>query len=259
MRLLPLIVFLFVSCSDISTPSIKTFDDLLPMPAIGPSKKFAEGSWQYFLQHLPIKKGIVVDYKGDAVANQLKQDGIVQYDVGTADLQQCADALMRLRAEYLFSQKRYSEIAFHFVDGTYYTYNSYCNGLRIVPGNRLKFISSSPSAVTHETLRKYLNVVYTYASTISLAKELEKTNEFAVGTVIIYPGSPGHCFIITDEAIDDLGEKVFKLVEGYSPAQSIYILSNLDEPAINPWYHLHQGIIRTASCEFRSYQLGKFE
>ena len=259
MRLISFVAVLFLSCSGISNPPPKTFDDYLPQPAIGPSKKFDEQSWQYFLQHLPVKKGVVVDYKGDAVANQLKQDGIIQFDVGTSDLQQCADALMRIRAEYLFGQKRYNEIAFHFVDGTYYTYEAYCKGMRIVPGKKISFIPLDPCSKTHETLRKYLNVLYTFASTISLAKELKKTDDFAVGTVIIYPGSPGHCFIITDEATDDSGEKVFKLVEGYSPAQSIYVLSNLEEPGINPWYHLHKGIIRTASCEFRSYQLGQFE
>ncbi len=259
MRLISFAAILFLSCSDISTPSIKTFDDYLPEPVIGPSKKFDEQSWQYFLQHLPVKKGVVVDYKGDAVANQMKQDGIIQYDVGTADLQQCADALMRLRSEYLFGQKRYSEIAFHFVDGTYYTYDAYCSGLRIIPGKKLTFVSLESCAKTHETLRKYLNVVYTFASTISLAKELKKTGDFAVGTVVIYPGSPGHCFIITDEARNAAGEKVFKLVEGYSPAQSIYMLSNPEEPGISPWYHLHKGLIRTASCEFRSYQLVTFE
>ena len=98
-RLIYFAAILFLSCSDISTPSKKTFDDFLPAPLIGPSKKFDEQSWQYFLQHLPVKDGLVLDYKGNAVTNQVKQAGIVQYDVGKADLQQCADARMRLRSD----------------------------------------------------------------------------------------------------------------------------------------------------------------
>ncbi len=259
MRLLAFATIVFLSCWNISDPPLKTFDDVLPPPAIGPSKKFEEQSWQYFLQHLLIKEGVVLDYKGNAIANQSKQAGIVQYDVGKADLQQCADALMRIRAEYLFSQKRYNEIGFHFVDGTYYSYRDYYKGSRIIPGRKLTFVFLEPCLPTHETLRKYLNVVYTYASTISLAKELKKTNEFAVGTVIIHPGSPGHCFIIIDEALDDAGNKIFKLAEGYSPAQSIYVLSNLEEAGLSPWYHLTKGPITTASCRFIDYQMGKFE
>ncbi|MEP6584068.1 MAG: DUF4846 domain-containing protein [Ginsengibacter sp.] len=253
-------VFIF-NCNSSSGP-ITIFTDELPAikQQIVSSEKFNDQSWQYFLQHLPVKKGIVVDYNGNAVANQMKQDGIVQFDVGKADLQQCADALMRIRAEYLFSQKRYDEIGFHFVNGHYYSYDDYCIGLRVMPaGKSLTFVSLDPCFKTHETLRKYLNIVYCYASTISLAKELKKTNEFAIGTVVIHPGSPGHCFIIVDEAPDSAGNKVFKLVEGYSPAQSIYVLSNLEEPQISPWYHLTKGTITTSSCRFIDYQMGKFE
>lgn len=262
MRILSFSLFLLLllSCEGSSTPDIKNINHNQQEQQIVSSKKFDEQSWQYFLQHLPVKKGIVVDYNGNAVANQLKQDGIVQYDVGKADLQQCADALMRIRAEYLFSQKRYGEIGFHFVDGHYYTYDDYCKGMRIViEGKTISFVFFNSCFKTHETLRNYLNIVYCYASTISLAKELKKTNDFTVGTVVIFPGSPGHCFIIVDEGDDNAGGKVFKLVEGYSPAQSIYVLRNVEDGSISPWYHLKKGIIRTASCEFRSYQLGNFE
>lgn len=255
-----LFLLLLLSCEGSSIPDMKELNNNKPEQKIVSSKKFDEQSWEYFLQHLPVKKGIVVDYNGNAIANQLKQDGIVQYDVGKADLQQCADALMRMRGEYLFSQKRYEEIGFHFVDGHYYSYDSYCKGLRpVINGNHLTFIPFHSCTKTHETLRKYLDIVYNYASTISLAKELKRVDDFAIGTVVIFPGSPGHCFIIMDEGIDAHGEKVFKLVEGYSPAQSIYVLRNIDEPSISPWYHLKNEIIRTGSFEFRSYQLGSFE
>ncbi len=253
-------VFIF-NCNNSSAPTIILTDQVSAIKRqIGSSKKFDDQSWQYFLQHLPVKKGIVVDYTGNAVANQMKQDGIIQYDVGKADLQQCADALMRIRAEYLFSQKRYEEIGFHFVDGHYYSYNDYCKGLRIVTsGKTISFTFLNSCFKTHETLRKYLNIVYCYASTISLAKELKKTDDFSVGTVVIFSGSPGHCFIIVDEGVDNKKAKVFKLVEGYSPAQSIYVLRNVDDKSISPWYHLNKGTIRTASFEFKSYQLGAFE
>ena len=262
MRLIILCSICFFSCNQISD----TRDIGNSHAATVEKEQFVstplkdEKSWLYFLQNLPIKDGPILDYRGIPVDNQLKHNAIINYDVGTKDLQQCADALMRLRAEYLFQQNRYHEIGFHFVNGMLYTWDQYCEGLKVLPkGNDVELFNGSPSPYTHESLRKYLDVVYNYASTISLTKELKHTSDLAAGTVVIHPGSPGHCFIIIDEAIDANGEKVFKLAEGYTPAQSIYVLSNLVEPEINPWYHLQKGTITTSSYSFIDYQLRSFE
>jgi hypothetical protein len=219
--------------------------------------KFREDSWQYFLQHLPVVDSPVVDYSGKKIRHQFKSAGVIPFDVGTADLQQCADALMRLRAEYLFAQKHYDKIGFHFVSGQFYSFNDYCSGKKPVPsGNNVRFITANSAEKTHASLRKYLDFVYTYASTISLAKELKASNDFEVGTVVIYAGSPGHCFIIIDEMQNDEGKKLFKLAEGYTPAQSIYVLKNSDG---TPWHELNKTAIETASYSFPSFELKKFE
>ncbi len=223
---------------------------------------YPKGSWQSFLQHLPVKPGKVLDYQGKPIDDQAKAALIVNYDVGTRDLQQCADALIRLRAEYLFSANRFTEIQFHFTSGQLYGFTNYCDGLRTIgEGNRVKFIPSSyPCAPTHEALRRYLDIVYNYAGTISLARELHPTNQLKAGTVVIHPGSPGHCMIVTDEATTDDGTKLFKLTEGFSPAQSIYLLRNPSDPALGPWQPMpNSGPIATASCIFYSYVLGTFE
>lgn len=252
----PYIFFLFSCTND----NYAAMENSKTVQQIKSSVNFDEKSWPYFLQHLPVVDQPVLDYKGNPVICQDKHVAIVSYDVGNSDLQQCADALVRLRAEYLFKQQEYAAIGFHFVSGQYYSWNDYCNGLKPKPtGNKVTFVRTAPCSKTHETLRSYLDIVYSYASTISLAKELKTTNVFAVGTVIIHPGSPGHCFIIVDEAINNLGEKIFKLAEGYSPAQSIYILRNIWLEGISPWYHLHNGVIKTASYEFTDYEMGRFE
>jgi hypothetical protein len=218
----------------------------------------AANSWPYFLQHLQVTSQPVVDYRGRIVPDAKKAAGILSFDVGKQDLQQCADALMRLRAEYLFEQKRYNEIGFHFVSGYYYTWNEFCSGKRPDPnGNTVRMTQGAPSGKTHASLRNYLDIVYTYASTISLAKELKKATDFEVGTVVIHAGSPGHCFIIIDEKKAPDGTRLFKLAEGYTPAQSIYVLKGLSGD--DPWYALKRGVIETVSYEFERYELKKFE
>ncbi len=221
---------------------------------------FAVDSWQHFLQHLPVKDAPILDYKGKAISNQSKHVAIINYDVGSSDLQQCADALIRLRSEYLFAQKRCDEIGFHFCSGQFYSWNMYCSGLRPrLHGNMVQWIRVSACEKNHTTLRSYLNIVFDYANTISLCKELQPAHSFTVGTVIITPGSPGHTCIIIDEATAPDKSKVYKLAEGYMPAQSIYILSNPYDEKINPWYHLHSGVITTASFMFTDYYLKRFE
>lgn len=223
---------------------------------------YAPDSWPYFLQHLPTEDKPIVDYRGRAISDQEKHVAILTYDVGHTDLQQCADALMRLRAEYLFSRQKFSQIGFHFNSGDYYSWTDYRRGIRpVVTGNRIKFVRASlPSDSTHASLRAYLDIIFAYANTVSLCKELKNADRLETGTIVIFPGHPGHCMIIADAALADKSDTVYKLVEGYMPAQSIYVLSNPYEPELNPWYHLKQrGDISTASCTFRSYFLRKFE
>ena len=222
---------------------------------------FPKKSWQYFLQHLPVINAPVKDYTGRLINNQSKHVAVINYDVGTSDLQQCADALMRLRAEYLFAQNRFNEIGFHFCSGQYYSWNMYCKGMKpLLKSNTVHFINTNiVHQTTHESLRNYLDIVYAYANTISLCKELKPANDFEVGTVIITPGSPGHTCIIIAELINEKGEKLYKLAEGYMPAQSIYILSNPYDEGVSPWYKLSKGEILTASYDFTNYQLKKFE
>jgi hypothetical protein len=224
------------------------------------SISFNRNSWEYFLQHLPVTEGVILDYKGNPIANQSKQAGIVAFDVGTRDLQQCADALMRLRAEYLFAQERYPAIGFHFTDGQYYSFEDYCNGKRpVARGNSVQFIRSAPVLISHKALRDYLDIVYTWAGTISLYNHLKPAKDFGVGVIIITPGSPGHCCIIVDEKVSGSGERLFKLVEGYTPAQTMYVVSNPYNASINPWYALKKGTITTASYQFDDYALRTFE
>jgi hypothetical protein len=254
------LVFSFCSCDQVSDLNLTPEKVEHPTLIRESTKQYENNSWQAFLKNLPVLDKPIVDYKGRPIEYQDKHTGILPFDVGNADLQQCADALIRLRAEYLFQQKRYNEIGFHFVSGDYYTWTNYCKGLRpFAKGNAVNFIKTSTVEKSHESLRRYLDIVYTYASTISLANELKPANGFEIGTVVIHAGSPGHCFIVIDEAIGQNGEKMYKLAEGYTPAQSIYVLRNLDAEGVSPWYKLQTGIIETASYRFENYTLGKFE
>jgi hypothetical protein len=262
MRIVPFgLVLAAFSCNQANPSLIKRHAALQqPKQQLVPVR-FAPDSWRHFLQHLPLKNGPIVDYKGRIIPDQAKHVAIVDFDIGEGDLQQCADALIRLRAEYLFARKAYDKIGFHFSSGHYYSWKDYCRGLRpVVRGSQLRFTTVSPCQQTYGFLRKYLNIVFSYAGTASLYSELKPCDSFAVGTVIITPGYPGHCSIIIDEARKGTGEKVFRLVESFIPAQSIYVLHNPYESDGGGWYRLKKNkVIHTASYTFRNYALRTFE
>jgi hypothetical protein len=65
------------------------------------------GSFGDWLRHLPLKpadSGVTL-HDGRPVADHGTVAAVIDIDVGRSDLQQCADAVMRLRAEYLFSRR----------------------------------------------------------------------------------------------------------------------------------------------------------
>jgi len=89
---------------------------LIPTPIGYKRIDVAEGSFAEYLINLSLKtkNNKVYLYNGELKYNQSAQFAVLKIDVGKRDLQQCADAVMRLRAEYLYEQKRYSDIHFNF-------------------------------------------------------------------------------------------------------------------------------------------------
>src|SRR5262249_31014968 len=68
----------------------------------------AEGSFGSWLRRLPLEGSNTVHlYDGTLKGHQAAQFAVVDLDVGKQDLQQCADTVIRLRAEYLYSTRRF--------------------------------------------------------------------------------------------------------------------------------------------------------
>jgi hypothetical protein len=250
---------LFLSGCFYTKAGIRNEKPVSIVPVKTESVKAGIHSWKGFLQNLPESKGVIRDYRGNAIFNQSKHYSILsKFDVGTRDLQQCADALIRLRAEYLFAESKFDEISFRFTSGERFSYTDYLAGKRPAATSSRNIVYYVATSVNnHESLRKYLDIVYTYTNTIALERDLKPASDFAIGTLVVKGGSPGHCFIIVDETINDKGQKVYKLAESYMPAQTIYILKNPEDET--PWHLLSKDRITTASYDFRTFSLRKFE
>ena len=134
-----------------------------------------------------------------------------------------------------------------------FTWEQYSNGYRaIVNGNNVSFAKTKNKDDSYQNFRKYLDAVYNYAGTISLNKETENIfndEDIKAGNIIITPGSPGHALIIVGKAINANNESVYLLTEGYTPAQSIHIITNAGTD-INPWYNLSTKNTETVTARY---------
>lgn len=222
-------------------------------------------SFGAFLRSLPIApEGTeVLTYKGErAWTTDVCYGVIAAYGPSNEDLQQCADAIIRLRAEWLYQNKRYDEIAFHFTNGWLCEYKRWADGERVrVEGNKASWYKAYDKAdYSYGTFEQYLREVFRYAGTLSLEKELERIHmtEIQAGDVFIKGGSPGHAIIVVDVAEDveaHDGDKCFIVAESYMPAQDIHILKNVHDRAgvMGPWYRMYD-VIRTGyDYDFGSY------
>ncbi|MTI47051.1 MAG: hypothetical protein FH761_04385 [Firmicutes bacterium] len=203
-----------------------------------------ENSFCEYLRKLHLKPdGSKVLYYNGQVKNREVHVAVIDMDVGERDLQQCADAIMRLRAEYLFEQKKYDKIHFNFTNGFRVDYIKWIQGNRVkVEGNNSYWTQSTDYSNTYEDLREYLNMVFAYAGTLSLSNELTsiQDDDLNIGDVIIQGGSPGHAVIVVDMAENiQSGKKIFLLAQSYMPAQSIHILKNPMNSDLSPWYELN--------------------
>ncbi len=180
----------------------------------------APGSWAEWLRGLPMKPegSPVMTYKGAPKWRQDVHVAVVNIDVGDRDLQQCADAIMRLRAEWQFASGRAGDIAFDYTGG-----------------RRVRFSRGK----NYSAFRKYMIGVFAEAGTYSLEHELKPVPiaDIAIGDVFIKGGFPGHAVLVADMAENkETGEKRFLLAQSFMPAQDVHILKNPTAPGGSPWY-----------------------
>lgn len=186
---------------------------------------------------------------------------VIDMPILPQDLIQCADAVIKLRAEYLYSQKKYDEISFDLTNGMKVPFSKFMNGERIkVSGNKTVWIKGKyKTGHGREVFDEYLKFIYTYAGTLSLSRELNKADikDIKIGDVFIQGGSPGHAVIVVDIAVNrKTGEKIMMLAQSYMPSQELHILKSIFD--ISPWYKIEDEKLVTPEWLFEKGSLKKW-
>lgn len=236
----------------------------IPTPKDFERIKSKNNSFQQWLQFLPLFPAgqKVRTYDGSLKWNQQVHARVVDIDVGKRDLQQCADAVMRLRSEFLFGKKQYEKIHFNYTNGTKVSFDDWRKGKKPkVKGNKVTFSNGGKKDNSYSNFKKYLIQIFSYAGTASLEKEMKSVQleDMQIGDVLIQGGHPGHAIIIVDMAKNTYGKKLYLLAQSYMPAQNIHILKNPTNKKLSPWYELipNQNI-HTPEWDFSSEDLKRF-
>ncbi|PYG87739.1 uncharacterized protein DUF4846 [Ruminiclostridium sufflavum DSM 19573] len=222
-------------------------------------------SYEQYLRELPVKPdGTKIKLYNGEVTDKAVHAAVLDIDVGNRDLQQCADAVIRLRAEYLYGQGLYEKIHFNFTNGFNAEYSKWMNGYRIeVKENKTYWVEKTDYSREYSSFRKYLDMVFAYAGTLSLSKEMKfkSIENMQIGDVFLKGDTPGHTVIILDMAENiSTGEKIFLIAQSYMPAQDIHILRNFENGELSPWYSVNFGeALRTPEWKFEKGQLMRFQ
>lgn len=248
-----------------SNLSGNTIQQRFQLPSGFVREEKSKSSFGYFLRNLPLKPlgANVLYYDGTVKYNRNVYEAVVNLPIGKQDLHQCADAVMRLRADYFYSQKQYEKIHFNFTNGFRVDFSKWAAGYRIaVKGNKTSWVKTAKPSVSYETYWKYLETVFMYAGTASLEKELKaiKVSDVNIGDVFIKGGFPGHAVIVVDIAVNPkTNQKIMLLAQSYMPAQELQILKNPNSSSLNSWYATDFGTsLKTPEWTFNSSQLKRF-
>ena len=200
------------------------------------------GSFGKYLRQIPLKKDRTVYlFNGRPKDNQTAQFAVLDISVGNQDLQQCADAIMRLRAEFLYAEKRFAQISF-------------------ADNNSKAYLFYPPYTVAN--FNKYLLRVFSMCGSASLSKQLHPVAGLSAiepGDVIIRGGFPGHAVIAVDVAVNSARAKIYLLAQSYVPAQDIHLLVNPADENLSPWYSVNNNkLIQTPEYLFYSNELKKW-
>ncbi len=251
--LLLFLIFCFSSCtpnieevehiSNLINPAGVSLEERILTPQ-GFSRMDAEsGSLTEFLRKFEMKENggePLLLYSGKKKGNQNSHAAIFNLPMEEKDLQQCADSVMRVYAEYYFKTEQYEKIAFHFTNGFLCEYEKWREGYRVqINGNDATWVKTASRDDSYETFVSYLHTVFRFAGTLSmdsLESETVSLSDLSVGDIIIKGGTPGHVVMVVDVSENEAGEKAFLLAQGYMPAQEFHVIKNpLHED--DPWYY----------------------
>lgn len=207
-------------------------------------------------------KSPVLDFRGRTIleATDPRLVAVASLDVSPVDLQQCADSIIRLHAEWRWANQG-RNMVYYAASGEAMPYALWAEGKRIrEERGHIVWTKSAEPSTDYASFRKYLDRVFTYANTGSISRfgQKVKKTDLLAGDFFVLPGSPGHTVLVLDMAKNAAGQIAILLGQGFMPAQQFHVIA--DEEG-NAWHRPKDGEVAIRipfGYEFSWDQLRRF-
>lgn len=190
------------------------------------------GSFAAWLRSLPLTPTDTAVTRFDGSVSRAGDDeyvaGVLAVDVGGSDLQQSADALIRLHAEWLWANGAKDEISYPGGPKLTMPLARWEKGQRVVSegANVYWALQAKPATAEYADFRQFLDNVFTWANSASLARRAVRVEASALvpGDFFLQTKPPAHVAIVLDVATKPNGDRVALLAQALSPAESLHVL-----------------------------------
>lgn len=227
---------------DSVTPGTVRLDARFAPPAGFARVSVPPGGFGAWLRGLPLRtdRTLVLAFNGRPLLRP--SAAVSTLDVSPRDLQQCADSVLRLHAEYLWAENKALKAAYHFTSGDRSAYADWVKGERfVVDGSKVKRVRRGAGAHDRAQFRAWLDHLFRYAGTRSLALDSDAVGgrPIEAGDFFVSPGSPGHAVLVLDVATDAAGRRAALIGQGFMPAEDFHVLQSLGPRVLDEvWFLL---------------------
>jgi hypothetical protein len=219
-----------------------TLEARFPTPPGYQRVKVESGSFAEWLRSLPMApEGTPAksfDGKETLAADDDYLAGVVAIDIGSSDLQQSSDVIVRLHAEYLWSRGEKDKISYLSATKLNMPLSRWEKGQRLIANGPNVFwaVKGKPAEVDHAEFRKYLDAIFNWANSTSLSPRstpVADPKELLAGDFFLQSQSPNHVAVVLDVAEKPSGERVALLGQARNPAESIHVVR---PGKATPWF-----------------------
>jgi len=192
------------------------------------------GSFGEWLRGLPLAAPgtPIVNNSGDTVhpGDDPYVAAVIAIDVGAGDLQQSADAITRLHAEWLWASDKPDAISYRSASKLDMPFSRWAKGQRLLPSGPNVFwvVKGKPHDASYNDFRQYIDAVMLWSNNVSLAMRADHVSDptqLKAGDFFLQTRGKGYAVLVLDVAQKPTGERVALLGQALqSPAQSMHVM-----------------------------------